>query len=355
MFRFLFHLHSTYSDGSLTVSEIAKFAINNKFDCIVILDHARLDGAVELSMNSLLEEHNIQVLAAYEHSVGNTDLGIIGLEKVLPSHYDIKQICSEVKEQNGAVVYLHPFRNNNRHLKELKWAASMNLISAYECFNKRDGIVEETRFDAKIIPIYGIDAHENEDLLNITVEMIRLNRQLYQKLITQSKDIWDRVSNDRQIYFAGKKLYSKYTGEIVVIADSRKIIVDIAKDCQIPWPRYINKGLDAPWDYDCIEVAVSDGCGKALLYTMYPVSHNGMEHRCFELTQNGIAPSSYYNKNLAIALESTALSITIPATIFEFKYMAISINKRGELPSYERIMWPKPVWPPRTNMDYYRL
>ena len=54
-----FHLHSTYSDGSLTALEIYKQAIELNIDHYAITDHHSVDAYIELSKFSAREYFNI--------------------------------------------------------------------------------------------------------------------------------------------------------------------------------------------------------------------------------------------------------------------------------------------------------
>lgn len=62
------HIHSTYSDGTRTLSEIAVAAVQNGISCISITDHDCIDAFTLESIPDLSKKHDLQIVPGVELS-----------------------------------------------------------------------------------------------------------------------------------------------------------------------------------------------------------------------------------------------------------------------------------------------
>lgn len=87
------HVHSYYSDGTMTPEEILNSALNNGVGLLAIADHERLDGSLKLL--ELCKEYNIQCIPAVEVDAldNGNNIHILGYGM---NPYD-KEFCSFIK------------------------------------------------------------------------------------------------------------------------------------------------------------------------------------------------------------------------------------------------------------------
>lgn len=92
-----FHIHTTYSDGSLTVDEILKEA-ESKLDYFAITDHDSVEGAKEAYLK--VKEYNVKLILGVEIStyLNNESIHILGYFKNIE---DLKGIEDFLKEQRA--------------------------------------------------------------------------------------------------------------------------------------------------------------------------------------------------------------------------------------------------------------
>ena len=66
-----FHIHSTYSDGSLTPSQVVRLAKERHVDIMAITDHNNIDGIDEAIIEG--RKNNITVIPGVELSTLRSD------------------------------------------------------------------------------------------------------------------------------------------------------------------------------------------------------------------------------------------------------------------------------------------
>ncbi|MFP4419340.1 MAG: PHP domain-containing protein [Desulfococcaceae bacterium] len=353
--RVLYHLHSNHSDGELTIPDIWQVAIQSNVDAIVLLDHARIDGCVELKKLAQKYSNKVKIPISYEHTVGNTDLGLIGVTSVFPSQLTVEQVCKSVKKQGGATIYLHPFRHNERHIAELKRLHSLGLLDGFENYNSRDGLINKLGDRLEFTQIWGLDAHEKHEYQNIPSQAMHWdeNDPIWQTIIAANKHTLDirKIKTDFQLIAPKKLELETSVADIIVKANPRIINVNI--NCFSCWPIHY-KG-DTPWDADCFEIAVTNGLRDSMLYTFHMTTTNSPYISCFKLSETGISQCNEKNSFITIEASFHKINIEIVSKNFLFDYIALALNHRAKYPADERLIWPKPVWPPRTIFDYYRV
>lgn len=133
-----FHIHSTYSDGALSIAELVDLYGKKGFGSIAITDHLcdnqsllgkaahALDRTLhkgnfanylnELKIQSLRakNEYNMTVIAGVEitknsfiHANSAHILGL-GIDKWIEPNQSIEHICRDIKSQNGISIAAHP-------------------------------------------------------------------------------------------------------------------------------------------------------------------------------------------------------------------------------------------------------
>ena len=107
------HIHSTYSDGSGTISEIIKAAQEVDLDFITITDHntnkAQKDGYEGWHDNLLL-------IVGYELNDKNDQNHylVLGLDNVPEDYSDAKYYVDYVEQNNGIGFLAHPLEKRDK-------------------------------------------------------------------------------------------------------------------------------------------------------------------------------------------------------------------------------------------------
>ena len=106
------HLHSTYSDGALTISKIAKIGARNGLDFLIITDHQTLAG-LEQEQEGYYDKTLVLVgMEVNEHSHHYLALNI---DKVVPDNEkQPQQVIDEVNQQKGIGIIAHPVEKGSK-------------------------------------------------------------------------------------------------------------------------------------------------------------------------------------------------------------------------------------------------
>ena len=151
-----FHLHSTYSDGSLTALEIYKQAIELKIDHYAITDHHSVDAYIELSksIDSIYKDRSnfpklwtgIEISCLLKgclvHVLG---LGFDHKSKYLLPYVDHKSaignellastVVDSIHKANGIAVLAHPARYKLPFDLLIKEASKLNFDGVETWYN----------------------------------------------------------------------------------------------------------------------------------------------------------------------------------------------------------------------------
>jgi len=168
-----FHMHSTYSDGRLSISELVDFYGARGFDCICVTDHLadpqRLIGRLGRLAHLTLRDHQLgEYFAALEREkrrawnrykmlvMGGLEInkdGLtpkssahllgIGLESPLNPRQDLPEIIAHIHAQGGLAVASHP------HIMKSEWGKDtlylwenldtfIPLLDAWEVANRNN-------------------------------------------------------------------------------------------------------------------------------------------------------------------------------------------------------------------------
>ncbi len=137
------HIHSNFSDGSLSICEIIDLYGRNSFDVISITDHlsesknliGRISHKMKYSLNEFnfseyLNEFSRQKLRAREQYGMNVIFGfeitknyfsnsrschvlVLGVEEYISPNLEIEEIIAIAKSKNGLVIAAHPFHTGD--------------------------------------------------------------------------------------------------------------------------------------------------------------------------------------------------------------------------------------------------
>jgi predicted metal-dependent phosphoesterase TrpH len=127
------HIHSKYSsDGVLDPEKIVKIATKRGLNGIAITDHNTLKGGLKAKK---CESEEFYVIVGSEIMTERGE--IIGLfleEEIKPGN--VREVISEIKEQNGITIIPHPF-DELRHSAFHPAEEDAKFIDCIEGFNSR--------------------------------------------------------------------------------------------------------------------------------------------------------------------------------------------------------------------------
>ncbi len=110
------HIHSTYSDGSGTVAEIAQAAADAGLSYIIICDHQTLAALQEEAMS-----RGVLVLAGMEINIEKNHYLGLNLQSPVDSNDNQPQgVIDQVNKQGGFGIIAHPFDRGSRYIEKGK-------------------------------------------------------------------------------------------------------------------------------------------------------------------------------------------------------------------------------------------
>lgn len=106
------HIHSTHSDGTGSISEIAAAAAAAKLSYVVITDHETLRGLPEEGIH-----HGVVVLVGVEFNVNSCHYLALGLKEMLSSSEERPQETIDAVRLQGCPGFIaHPFETGSPYL-----------------------------------------------------------------------------------------------------------------------------------------------------------------------------------------------------------------------------------------------
>ncbi|GIW06701.1 MAG: phosphotransferase [Dehalococcoidia bacterium] len=103
------HLHSSYSDGLMTVQQILDWVQEKTdLDVIAVTDHDDVEGGLRARELAAGGGYRFDVIAGAEISTRDGHLLALFLEKQVRSFRPIEETIEEVREQGGLCVVPHP-------------------------------------------------------------------------------------------------------------------------------------------------------------------------------------------------------------------------------------------------------
>lgn len=112
------HMHEkTFSlDSKLSLEEIVNTAIDKGLEGVCITDHDSM-GIFEYA-KWYEKKRNFPIFVGVEYYSLEGDIIAFGLDEVPETRISAKEFIKKVKSQGGITISAHPFRHNNRGLKE---------------------------------------------------------------------------------------------------------------------------------------------------------------------------------------------------------------------------------------------
>ena len=102
------HIHSTVSDGLLSVEQIVEQAVAKNLDAIAITDHEVTFGSEKAANYSARCGHPLEVVTGEEVTTEGGHLIGLFLRDRIPSGKSLPWTIAEIHRQNGLVVVPHP-------------------------------------------------------------------------------------------------------------------------------------------------------------------------------------------------------------------------------------------------------
>ena len=150
MNKFDFHFHSTYSDGKLSVPELAEIIRAKKLSLCSLTDHNTVDGIPELE--ACLEGSGIKVIPGVELTTKYNEDEV----HILAFDFNIDVVAKILKERNELV--------RRQKIEEMKKAIQ---LSRREGFEITDGLVPAEKQPVTLTIALDICASQfNQDLFN---------------------------------------------------------------------------------------------------------------------------------------------------------------------------------------------
>ncbi|KAJ2782173.1 hypothetical protein H4R18_002438 [Coemansia javaensis] len=113
------HLHTTYSDGSLSPKQVVEYALANGYNAIIVTDHQTIEGSIA-ARDYALEHHRdeIVVITGMEYSCCRIHMNLIGINESVtvsppfPSDDELRSVIKKVHDIGGLVIVNHiPWSN----------------------------------------------------------------------------------------------------------------------------------------------------------------------------------------------------------------------------------------------------
>lgn len=167
------HIHTNYSDGSATVMQVLRRAVQMGLDTIAITDHNEIDGAVKA--RELAERWGLKIDVILGEEITTSDGHVVGLflkERIRPL-MTARATVDEIHRQGGLAVAVHPF---SIWLKLFKCGGVGRLAERlqFDAMEVANGALTETLSNrytkaynnkvAKLAEVGGSDAHTIEAL-----------------------------------------------------------------------------------------------------------------------------------------------------------------------------------------------
>ncbi|KAI9294193.1 PHP domain-like protein [Neoconidiobolus thromboides FSU 785] len=109
-----FHLHTSYSDGSMTPEQVVDWAFLNGYNIIVITDHNELHGALIAEKYALKKYKNsLIVIPGVEYTNCRVHMNLINIRKLsnlygaYPSDEEIQTIIKQTHKNGGIAILNH--------------------------------------------------------------------------------------------------------------------------------------------------------------------------------------------------------------------------------------------------------
>lgn len=161
------HVHQDghSKDSQLNIDQAIEEAKTKGLDVLCITDHDDLGLRIEAERLSL--KHNFLVIVGVEIYTLEGDLLCYGIDELPDSRLSAQATIDFVHERGGVCIAAHPYRHNNRGLKDLMF--ELQGLDGIEVYNGRTDVASNLRaYEAAQIlnlPMTGSsDAHSKGEI-----------------------------------------------------------------------------------------------------------------------------------------------------------------------------------------------
>lgn len=166
------HIHEAghSADSKLNIEDLIRDAKAVGLDGVCITDHDDL-GLRPLA-EKLSIEHNMTIIVGVEIYTTDGDLLCYGIDEMPSERMSAKETIEYVHQRGGVCIAAHPYRHNNRGIKDL---ISELDLDAVEAFNGRTDLKSNQKAlklaKLKGLPVTGSsDAHSIGEIGNYATE-----------------------------------------------------------------------------------------------------------------------------------------------------------------------------------------
>ncbi len=164
------HIHSTYSDGTGTISEIAIAAEEAGLDYIIITDHNTLRGKQE-GYEGFYNKVAVLIGTEINDKENKNHYLAFGINETYSTRLPAKEYVKKIKEAGGIGFLAHPFekRNSMKEHPPYPWVDwSITDFNGIEIWNHMsewmEGLTEENKYNYFIHPLRSINGPNKESL-----------------------------------------------------------------------------------------------------------------------------------------------------------------------------------------------
>jgi len=126
-----FHTEKYSSCSHIPLEEGVARAASIGLDAICLTEHDLFHGYGNLS--ELEKRYGIRIFSGVEVFSAQGDILCFGLDQIPPKGIDAVELVARLAEQGGASIAAHPFRDNNRGVRDL--IVSLSGLTAVEAWN----------------------------------------------------------------------------------------------------------------------------------------------------------------------------------------------------------------------------
>lgn len=102
------HVHTNYSDGQDSVSDVLAWAARIRLDVIAITDHDTIDGAIIAAELARIRS-GPQVIVGEEVSTRDGHVLALFISKFIPPDLTARETVAAIHEQGGLAIAAHPY------------------------------------------------------------------------------------------------------------------------------------------------------------------------------------------------------------------------------------------------------
>jgi predicted metal-dependent phosphoesterase TrpH len=209
-----FHIHTNFSVDALnSPEEVVSSAISKGIECICVLDHGKVEGALEAL--SFASEKPILVIPCIEINSKEGDIVGFNIKENIANGFSAKETIKKINQLGGMAIIAHPFawpKNFKGKLekfiienKDLFFAIEVLNASAPDWVNKK-ALQLAQKFDLPFTA--GSDAHEASFIGKAFLEISR-NCRTAQEILEEIKKRNALVKGEKVSFLARvKNLFS---------------------------------------------------------------------------------------------------------------------------------------------------